>query len=199
MDFLPTLLDILHLQTGLNQNLSPEILKEYTLLFLETKKFLKNDFSLKGDRGIEISVRSILKLALLNLKKFDVLLQEFQEISEVATLIYDELTKNKKYASKNTLIEKSLNSMVGLYDLISDDKMYSDDSLKSLEYRCIQISKELESSIVVISGENLSSFFKKSARAIKDLNLTLNSVDDRKPGIFMVSYQAMEMLDDLRS
>jgi len=42
-------------------------------------------------------------------------------------------------------------------------------------------------------------FFEDSAKIIAALNVALNSIDRKEPGLFIVSYEAMEMLESLRS
>jgi hypothetical protein len=199
---LPTLLGVIKLYQSLNKNLSTQILKQYNILFSAAEdSVMKYDenFSLKGDGGIDIKVVSMLKLALLNLKRFNAILEDFQEVSQTAYSIYTELTKRKRFASNQIpLLEQSLKRMVNLYDMISDDQIFSEPNLRKLKTNCTKLSNFLEPHIEV-ANENLSFFFEDSASLIGDLNVALNSIDRKQPGMFIVSYQAMEMLEDLKS
>jgi len=199
---LPTLLGVIKLYQSLNKNLSPQIIKQYNILFSAAEdSVMKYDenFSLKGDEGIDIKVVSMLKLALLNLKRFNAILEDFQEVSQTGYSIYTELTKRKRFASNQIpLLEQSLKRMVNLYDMISDDQIFSEPNLRKLKTNCTKLSNFLEPHIEV-ANENLSFFFEDSASLIGDLNVALNSIDRKQPGMFIVSYQAMEMLEDLKS
>lgn len=204
---LPTLIGVLKLYSSLNTNLSHQVLKQYSYLFSAAEdSVMKYDegFKLKVEGNVEVVVVSVLRLALLNLKRFSKIMDEFEEISGAGYAIYNELTKRRRFAYSNPNVnhipslEQALKRMTNLYDLVSDDKMYSDASLRQLKTNCTKLVNYLDPEIEV-AGENLSYFFEDSAKVVGALNVALNSIDRKEPGLFMVSYQAMEMLDDLKS
>ena len=202
---LPTLLSIIQLGEGLARELSPSVLKGYYAFFSATyDNVMKYDenFTLRGDSG-EVKVASLLKLAMVNIKRFDKLMYSnngFEELHSQATAIYNELTKRKnRYASNQIpLLEQSLKRMSNLYDMISTDRIFSEPSLKELKSNCTKLAKILDEDIE-IANENLMFFFEDCSKAISALNVALNSIDRKDPGLFMVSFEAMEMLDSLRS
>ena len=208
---IPTLVSIIKLSEGLSKELSPSILKGYYAFFGATYDSVMNydeNFKLRGDSG-DIKVADHLKLAMLNIKRFDKMMYAsdgFEELAEQALAIYNELTKRQKrfasYSNPNSnqipLLEQSLKRMGNLYDMISTDRIYSDASLRQLKASCTKLANSLDENIIV-AGENLMYFFEDSAKIIAALNVALNSIDRKEPGLFIVSYEAMEMLESLRS
>jgi len=205
---LPTLIQIIKLSEGLVKELSPSILKGYYAFFGATYDSVMNydeNFKLRGDSG-DIKVADHLKLAMLNIKRFDKLMYAgngFEELAEQALAIYNELTKRQKrfasYGNANSSrIEQSLKRMSNLYDMVSTNRIYSDPSLRQIKTSCTKLANSLNENIIV-AGENLMYFFEDSAKIIAALNVALNSIDRKEPGLFVVSYEAMEMLESLRS
>ena len=208
---LPTLIQIIKLSEGLVKELSPSILKGYYAFFGATYDSVMNydeNFKLRGDSG-DIKVADHLKLAMLNIKRFDKLMYAgngFEELAEQALAIYNELTKRQKrfasYGNANSsripLLEQSLKRMSNLYDMVSTNRIYSDPSLRQIKTSCTKLANSLNENIIV-AGENLMYFFEDSAKIIAALNVALNSIDRKEPGLFVVSYEAMEMLESLRS
>lgn len=207
---LPTVEAIFKIGDILNKELSPQMLRGYKALFEATiDSVLKYDenLTLRGDQG-DVNVVDHLELALLNLKRFDKLMYAgngFQELCDVAVAIHNELTKRRKFSSYGNansqaipLLEQSLKRMNNLYDMISTDRILSDKSLRQIKTNCTKLSNYLDANIEV-AGENLVFFFEDTAKVLGALNVALNSIDRKEPGLFMVSYEAMEMLDALKS
>jgi|LauGreDrversion4_2_1035121.scaffolds.fasta_scaffold344491_2 hypothetical protein len=183
--------------------------KRYALVIKESKA-LYPTLKLNSDNG-PINVTLALTNHQLNIAKMikiihgDSTFVGFGTVAQKCEQIYLELNKRTQrtasLADTYPNLTRLLETSSGIYDNISINKMFSDPSLTNLKMNCLKAKKaiELTSPRITVAGVNLAQFFLEASKVMDRLNVVINGHDRKYQGVFYTSFDAMEMLEDLKT
>ena len=192
----------------LNKERLVSLYKKYDSVIKEAKK-LYPDLKLNGDNGL-IPVTAALTNQQLNVTKMikiihgDATFTGFGTVAHKCQEVYLELNKRTRRASLADKYPNLTNLLItsqNMYNQISIDKKFNDAYLTNVKMNCLKAKKAIESvnPRIVVAGVNLAQFFMEASKVMDRLNVIINGHDPVYQGIFYTSYDAMEMLEDLKS